>query len=108
MPPQLLDDDTAIVEHAKACGAIPRRVMQAGDRHEGAPVRAPAMIHSVAARLAPTTPAAASYTPRNAGVSPPSSIADAGLGALAHELHVLGRMEQLQLERRWPRAARAA
>ena len=31
---QQLDDDAAIVEHAKARGAVARRVMQAGDRHE--------------------------------------------------------------------------
>src|SRR4029077_4683942 len=33
---ELLDGNPAVVEHAKARGAIARGVMQSGDRHEGA------------------------------------------------------------------------
>ncbi len=39
MPAQMLDNDTAVIEYAEARGAIACRMMQSGDRHEGAPPR---------------------------------------------------------------------
>ena len=95
--PQLLDHDSAVIEHAEAGGVVPRRVVQAGDRHERAPVTAPqdplgrgqARSDHPGRRLEHAT-----ERRRVATVEP----AAAALRALAHEAHVLRGVELLQLE----------
>ena len=55
------------------------------------------MIQSAAVRLEPTTHAAASNTPRNAGVSPASSQPLPACERSMTKSHVLGRLKQQQL-----------
>ena len=72
-PARGLDRDAAVVEYAEPGRAVARRVMQAADRNERVPLAARATIAASASSVPPTTVAAASYTPGNAGVSPASS-----------------------------------
>src|SRR5665213_150722 len=94
--PQMLDDHAAIVEHAESRGPLTRGVMQAADRHERAPARAPkdplggrkARSHYAGRGLEHTTKSG-----RVAAVQPAIS----GLRALHYEANVLGSMKQLEL-----------
>ena len=96
--PQMLDDHAAIVEDAEARGALARRVMQAGDRHEGAPVRAAhdpvrgrqARTHNASGRL--------EYAAKRGRVSSVQPAA-AAMGAFDDETHVVGGVKELQLGR---------
>ena len=89
-------DHAAIVEHAEAGGAPARGMVQAADRHEGAPARA--VEYPLGRRQAGADHAGgglehAAKGGRVAAVQP----AVAGLRALHDEADVLGRVKQLQL-----------
>src|SRR5262249_11582449 len=93
---ELLDSDTAVVEHAEARGAVARRVVQPSDRHEGAPAlplhdrlhAGERRTHDPGGRLIH-----APERGRIAGVEKTR----AARGTLAHELQVLGGVERAEL-----------
>lgn len=92
-PPQRLDHDATVVEHAEARGAVARRVVQPADRHEGAGAR---VRHDP---LAGQTTRRADHGGRglvDAATRRIPTVEAAGTrpGLLAHEVDVGRRMEQ--------------